>query len=226
MMTSAMIDALLALVARIRVVEQRLSRAEQERIATAFLTKQIHTLGNTLQIVDLASAELMRRELADEDRLVTDLRGAALEARGLLATMIAVARPAPRTSSGAAVAPIVRATIAALASAGVPMGFETTIDDAVASRLAADELEALVLAAALDLATAPQVRFLLRERTIGNRRWLELLRLDDRLGTFELDLASPSLAGVVDQLARVAGGEVTLSPGRSGHELAIALPIA
>jgi hypothetical protein len=215
----------LALVARIRAVEQRLAVAEQERIATALLNDQIHALGNALQIVDLASGELVRHHV-DHDQLLDDLRSGALGARGALAAMVAIARPAPRTGGGAAVAPIVRAAIDALRAVMPAIQLDGTVADTVTTRLAADELDALVLAAALDVATAAHVRFTLGERTIANVRWLELVRHDDRPGAFELDLAPPSLAGVVDKIARLVGGEVSLAPGRDGHELAIALPVA
>ena len=216
---------MISLFARIRLVEQRLAAAEQERVATALLRGSVHTLGNALQIVDLASAELVRREHDDHDRLLSDLRGAAIEARDALGAMVSLARPAPRTARGPAVAPVVRATIEALRAVVPAIDVDIAIDDATATRLAADELDALVLAAALDAATAT-LRFTLGVRTISGVRWLELVRHDDRPGAFVLDLTPPSLVAVVDQIARLVGGEVSLAPGRDGHELAIALPVA
>ena len=210
---TAMLDARLALVDRIRVVERRLAHAEQAHVALEVMRGQAHELGNAVQIVDLASGELVRRPLPPEvAELVRDLRTAAQQATASLAAMVARANPPRPTAAGAPVAAAVRAAV--------------ELADTVASRLAADEVEALVLAAILDAAAAPHVVLELRERAIDGVRWIELVRTDDRPGERALQLEPPALTAFVDELARTAGGEVSLAPGRAGHELAIALPVA
>ncbi len=216
---------MIELFARIRAVEHRLARAEQARVATELVRKHVHTLGNALQIVDLASAELVRRDEDDSDDLVAELRIAAEQARNELAKLVALAHPPPRSSRGVAVAPCVRRAVELVRAAVPAVALDGVLADSVAARLDPDELEALVLAAALDAAAATRIHFTLRERTIAGARWIELVRTDNRAGHVELDVAPPSLAGVVDAIARLAGGEVSLAPGRNGHELAIALPV-
>src|SRR5258706_918127 len=176
---------MIELFARIRAVEHRLARAEQARVATELVRKHVHTVGNALQIVDLASAELVRRDEDDSDQLVAELRKAAEQARGELAKMIALAVPEPRTSRGAAVGPVVRRAVELLRGVA-DVACDCTLADTVASRLAADELEALVLAATLDASDA-RIHFALGERTIAGARWIELVRVDDRDDAFTLD---------------------------------------
>jgi hypothetical protein len=217
-------SALLGIVARIRAVEQRLARDEQARVATELVRKHVHALGNALQIVDLASAELVRRDEDDSDQLVAELRAAATDARGELAKIIGIARPAGRTSRGAPVAPIVRGAVERVGVAVPSLSVELSVElaDGVASRLDHDELEALVFATVLDvvpLDLGAHVHVVVRERTISNARWIELVITDDRR-------SDGALPAFIEDVAHLAGGEVSLSDGRAGHELAIALPVA
>ncbi len=164
--------------------------------------------------------ELFARIRAVEHRLAR-----AEQARNELAKLVGLAHPPPRASRGVAVAPCVRRAVELVRAAVPAVALDGVLADSVAARLDPDELEALVLAAALDAAAATRIHFTLRERTIGGARWIELVRTDNRAGHVDLDVAPPSLAGVVDAIARLAGGEVSLAPGRNGHELAIALPV-
>jgi hypothetical protein len=187
----------------------------------------MHTLGNAVQIVDLASAELARRG-PDPDGLVGDIRGAAIEAHATLGKIVALAQPAPRTAVTAPFASTVRAALDTVRPA---LPIEVAVhDELLAStascRLDADELELLAIAILLDAHTAPAMSLSLRERTIDGAAWFELIRHDTRPGAVSLDteLVPPSLLAVADQLARIGGGELSLAPGRHGHELVVALP--
>jgi hypothetical protein len=241
-MSEAMLRARLALVDRIRVVEHVLARADQSRMALELLGEHAHRLGNSVQIVDLASLELERRRVPEVAELVADVREGATNATAALAAMLALAQPRPRPA-GPPVAPAIAAAIE-LARPAVAAALELRVElgARVACRLAAAEIEALVLAAVLDATAvagpahaaggaaahdpgATRIAFELGERTIDGVRWIELLRVDDRAGEVALDLAPPSFAAVVAALAAAAGGEVSLAPGRGGHELAIALRV-
>jgi hypothetical protein len=104
------------------------------------------------------------------------------------------------------------------------------LDDTVHTLATGDELEAMILAALLDASAATRITVVVRERVIQNKRWVELLRVDDRqhLADGELaDMFEPhSLRHVVASAGKRAGGEVSLAPGRGGVELAIELPVA
>jgi hypothetical protein len=219
--------ARLALIDRIRAVEFRLARAAQGETARAALRDHLHTLGNAVQIVDLASAELAKRG-PDPDGLVGDIRTAAAEAHATLGKIVALAQPAPRAAVTSPFAPTIRAALDVVRPA---LPIEVAVrDELLAStascRLDADELEVLAIAILLDAHAAPALSIALRERTIGGAPWFELIRHDTRPGAVSLDteLVPPSLLAVADQLARLGGGELSLSPGHHGHELVVALP--
>jgi hypothetical protein len=219
--------ARLALIDRIRAVELRLARSAQTAAALEVLREHLHGLGNAIQVVDLASAELAKQTRDDPDGLVGDLRGAAVEAHSRLTKMVELAHPPARKVTGAAFAATVRAAVD-IARPALHRGVDVR-DELLASvtrcRLDADELELLVIAALLEGEAAHKLELVLRERTIGRAPWFELIRCDDRPGTFALDqVAPPSLLAVVDELVKLGGGELSLSPGRDGHELVIALP--
>jgi len=217
--------ARLALIDRIRAVELRLARSARAVAALEVMRDHLHGLGNAVQIVGLASEQLAAQHLDDPDFLIRDLRGAAIEAHSRLLKMLELAQPPVRKTTGAAFASTVRAAVDATRPA---LHHEVDVhDELLASvtrcRLDADELELLVIATLLD-ADAPALELVLRERTVDGKPWLELIRCDDRPGTFTLELAPPSLLAVVDELVKLGGGEVSLAPGRRGHELVIALP--
>jgi hypothetical protein len=221
--------ARLALIDRIRAVEFRLARAAQAEAAREVLREHLHTLGNAVQIVDLASAQLAH-QARDPDGLVGDIRTAATEAHATLAKVVALAQPAPRAAVTSPFAPTVRAALDIVRPA---LPIEVAVHDELlasvaACRLDADELELLAIAILLDAHAAPAVELSLRERVIGGLPWFELIRHDTRPGAVSLDreLVPPSLLAVADQLARLGGGELSLAPGRHGHELVVALPSA
>jgi len=217
----------LALIDRIRAVELRLARAQQSDAALAALRGHLHTLGNAVQIVDLASTELAKHT-PDPDGLIADIREAAQHAHASVTSIAALAQPKPRVPVRAPFASTVRA---ALDVARPALPIEVAVHDELlasiaACRLDADELELLTIAILLDAHAAPALSLSLRERVIEGAVWFELIRHDTRPGAVSLDseLVPPSLLAVADQLARLGGGELSLSPGRSGHELVVALP--
>jgi len=213
-----MLAARLAIVERIHAVELRLARIEQARLALELLGGQAHQLGNAIQIVDLASLELERRQVPDAAELVGDIRTATTAALSSLRAIVGLARPASRVA-GPPVAPVIRAAIAearqAVASA---VEVRVELDDTVTSLLARDELEALALASVLDAADAARIEIVLRERLIEGARWIELVRTDDRA-------SATTFAAVIGELAKVGDGEASIAPGRTGPELAVALPV-
>src|SRR3954469_18810376 len=88
--------ARLALIDRIRAVELRLARSAQVATAIEVLGAHLHGLGNAIQIVDLASAQLAKQPHHDPDNLVGDLRAAATEAHDRLLKMVELAHPPAR----------------------------------------------------------------------------------------------------------------------------------
>lgn len=219
--------ARLALIDRIRAVEFRLARAAQAEVARVALRDHLHTLGNAVQVIDLASEELAK-QAPDPDGLVADIRTGAITAHTTLGKIVALAQPAPRAAASTPFAPTVRAALDVVRPA---LPIEVAVhDELVAStaacRLDADELELLVIAILLDADASHTLALSMRERVIAGKPWFELIRHDTRPGAFSLDseLVPPSLLVVADLLARLGGGELSLAPGRHGHELVVALP--
>lgn len=230
--TAGMLEARLGLIDRIRRVEYTLARDEQVRIAGVLMHGRAHELGNMVQIVKLTALELARRASSDEIKeLVTDMSEAAENATTILADMVRAARSQDRASVGPAVAQIVRAAVD-LARPALASSIELRVELAenVVTFATSEELEALVLCALLDAQQAVSITIVVRERTLQGKRWLELLRLDDRHHLPDGELAHMfephSYLHVVAGVAKQAGGEVSLSPGRSGLELAVEMPIA
>lgn len=240
--TAGMLETRLRLVERIRRVAHALAREEQAKVATALLKGRSHDLGNAIQIVKLSALELERRakDRADLVELTADMRQAAEQATAVLADMLAAARPAERKVAGAPVAPTLRAAVelAREAYAGI-IELRDELDDTVRTLSTGEELEGMMFAALVDAmmpaeappaAGATRITVVLRERTIERKRWLEVLRIDDRKPVGDVELAHAfepaSLLHVVASAAKQAGGEVSLAPGRGGLELAIALPVA
>jgi hypothetical protein len=214
----------LALIERLRAAEHKLTEADRSRTA-ALIGTHVHALGNAIQVVELASLELARRAGDDAPSQLVDLRGASVKASAALAGMLAVTAIARRVAMGPQVAPAVRAAVElARPAIAAPIEVELELIDGAQSRLDADELEAIVLAFALDVADAPRLAFMLRERTIERDRWIELVRIDPH-GALALDVAPPSWLAIVAQLAKLVGGELTLSAGRRGRELVLAWPL-
>jgi signal transduction histidine kinase len=233
--TAAMLETRLALIDRIRRVEHSLARDEQAHEAARLLRGRMHDLGNAIQIVRLASIEIEKRGTAGLGDLVRDLRNAAEQAASALGNLIAASKPVVPTEAGAAIAPVVRAAAElARPSVGAPIDVRIELADLVRTSATADELEAIVLAAVLDASNATKIWLELRVRAIEGKPWIELLRIDDRRTISDVDLAhafepfvgpGPGLH-LVRALAERVGGEVSLSAGRVGPELVVALPVA
>jgi hypothetical protein len=230
--TAGMLEARLRLIDRIRRVEHSLARDEQAKIAAALMRGRSHDLGNHIQIVKLTAHELERRASDRPDflELITDMRHSAEQASALLAEMVAATHPLDRVECGPVVTNVVRAAVEQ-GRAAVPGSLELRIDldDTVHTFANAEELEAMVLAAILDAASSTRMTIVVRERMIQGRRWVEILRVDDRQQFGDGELAHMfephSLLHVVVGAAKLAGGEASLSPGRGGLELAIELPV-
>lgn len=212
------VAARLALVERLRPLERAVARDAFTRKAAELLRGRTHELGNHLQIVRLASLELEKRGAGpDAAEFITDLRAAAEQATTILLELLAAARPEERNAWGPPVAPLVRAAVE-LARPAVPGGvdFSCELPDDARSLCTADELEGLVLAALLD---TPRAKVVLRARTIAGKPWLQLLCIGARADRVHYE-------ELVEGLATQSGGEVSVSPGREGTELAIELPVA
>jgi hypothetical protein len=238
--TAGMLEARLGLLERVHRVEFALAREEQARVATALMRGRSHDLGNMVQIVKLSAAELARRVPSnapsnappgDVAELVADMTDAADKASRILGEMYEATRATDRTLIGPPVAQILRGAID-LARPAVASTIELRIElaDDVATWATGEELEALVLAAVLDAHQANRITLLLRERTLQGKRWVELIRFDDRHPLHDGELAHMfephSLLHVVAGVSKQADGEVSLSPGRTGLELAVELPVA
>lgn len=238
-----MLEARLNLIERIRKVEHALAHAEQARVAASLMRGRAHDLGNAVQIVKLSSLELQRRlrELSrtDLDELITDMHTASDHATRVLADMIDATHPLDRAALGTnerlpVLGPVVSHTIRAAVEAARPaflghLELRIELDDTVHTRANSEELEAIVIAATLDAISATRITFILRERLIQSKRWVELLRIDDRQvhdGDYAEMFDTCSLLRVVSGCAKAAGGEVSLSPGRGGLELAVEMPVA
>jgi hypothetical protein len=213
-----------ALIERIHAVELALTREQHAISAAELMRSRSHELGNQVQIVRLASIELERRATPEQAELIADMRLAADQAGIVLADMVNAARPPERNIVGPAFAPALRAAIERASSAVKPqIELRSELGDAVHTRASDEEIEAIVFAALLDGETADKITFALRERQISGKRWVELLRFDDR------GVAEPEPGRFVrflEAAVRPGGGEASLSAGRNGLELAIAFPIA
>lgn len=229
--TAGMLEARLGLIERIRKVEHALARSEQARVAQAVLRGKSHDLGNAIQIVKLTAVELQRR-LSDEDtkQLIVDMNASADDATRILAEMVNLARPPDRRIMGAIASHTIRAAVELARPALVtPIDLRIDLDDTVHTYCSAQELEAIVLASALDAIGATRMTYVLRERLIQNKRWVELMRVDDRQlhdGDYAHMFEDCSLLRVVSGAAKEGGGEASLSPGRAGLELVVELPVA
>ena len=207
----------LALIERLRPLEREAARAAFERKAIELLRGRSHDLGNHVQIVRLASLELEKRCAGpDVAELIGDLRASAEQATTILHDLLAAARPTERTEPGPPVATHVRAGADA-ARPAVAGGVDVAIElpDDVRTLCTGDELEAIVIGALLDM---PRARVQLRTRTIGGKPWVQLLCIGARHDRVEYE-------GFVEAIATQAGGEVSVSPGRDGTELAVELPV-
>jgi nitrogen-specific signal transduction histidine kinase len=239
--TPSMLEARLELLDRIRKVEHAIAHAEQASTATALMRGRAHDLGNAIQIVKLSSLELSHRvaELNRPDivELIADMQAEADKATTVLANMIDATRNADRIQYGPVISHAIRAAIETARPAFLtPIELRIDLDDTVHTYCSAEEIEAIVFASALEAAGSPRsstgatrMTFSIRERVIQSKRWVELLRIDDRQvhdGDYAHMFEAGSLLKVVAQCAKAAGGEASIAPGRSGLELAVELPVA
>lgn len=242
--TPSMLEARLELLERIRKVEHAIAHAEQANTAAGLMRGRAHDLGNAIQVVKLTSLELSHRiaELNRPDigELITDMNAEADRATSVLAAMIDSTRNPDRMQAGPVLSHAIRAAIDAARPAFLtPIELRIDLDDTVHTYCSADEIEAIVFASAIEAAGSPRrdgamagpsrMTFAIRERVIQNKRWVELLRIDDRQvhdGDYAHMFEAGSLLKVVADCAKAAGGEASIAPGRGGLELAVELPVA
>jgi len=232
--TAGMLQARLGLIDRVRRVEHVLARGEQARIAAQLMRGFSHELGNQVQIVKLSALELARRVAdtkADIAELIADMTGGPETRRTILMQMFAAASGNDgRSIVGPPIGNAVRAGVELVRPALTSqIDLRIDLDESVQTYAPADELEALMIAALLDAGAAERITLVLRERMIQNKRWVELLRIDDRHHLADGDYAQMvephSLLHIVAGVAKLAGGDASLAPGRSGLELAIEMPV-
>ena len=213
----------LALIQRIHEVEVVLARDQHAATAAQLMRGRSHELGNQVQVLKLASMEIERRATAEQAELIRDMRTAADQAAIVLDDMMAATRPPERTTIGPAFAPTVRLSIEAARGAITSVvEVRSELGDAPVTRATAEELSAIMFASLLDAEDAKSITFMLRERQINKKPWVELLRFDSRDGA---DAESSRYLHFLEAAVRPGGGEASLSPGRHGLELAIAFPI-
>jgi len=209
----------LALAQRQRRFEWLLACDEQQRTANALVAGRTHDLLNLVQIVDLASQELVRRTEPAAREFVDDIRRAAEDAKVSLRVLMALARPEPRHLH-APVGPAIAAAIESLRDLAM-LNLHLTITPDLATRCSADELEHLVLGLALDVLDHP-FELVVRERTIQGRRWIEIVR-----GTTVVPDGERFELHVVEAIVRRGDGELATSERRGGGlEVVVALPVA
>lgn len=213
----------LTLIERIHTVELSLAELQHTAAAAQLMRGRSHELGNQVQILKLAATELERRATPEQAELFADLRAAADQANLVLSDMMAAARPPQRTTTGPAFGPTVRAAIEqgrGVIAAEVELRSE--LRDDAATHATDEEIAAIIYAALLDAEDAKSITFLLRERTITKKPWVELLRFDTREG---IEPDASRYLHFFDNAVKPGNGEASLSPGRHGLELAIAFPI-
>ena len=213
-------DPVLAIVQRQRRFEWELARDEQTRAAAKMVAGKTHDLLNLIQIVELASYELERRCDATGKEFVADLVRAAGDAKTSLMAMMEVARPDHAKVKGPPVGAAVTRAVDALRPS-VPLALHLAIAPDTCSELTEAQLEALVTGVALDALSASRIELFVRDRQIGERAWIEIVRGADIEATEELgfDLRA------VEAIAKKGGGELASSDRRGGGtELVVAVP--
>lgn len=233
--TAPMLEHRLDLIDRLRRVELSLERDEQAREAQRLLRGRSHDLGNSVQILRLASIEIEKRGAPNIADLVTDMRNAAEHATTVLADLIAAAKAQPERGPAAALAPAVRAAVElATPALAAPTDLRVELADSAMTTATAEEVEAIVIASLLEASPATKIGLHVRARAIEGKPWFELIRFDDRQTVADADFsraferfASPGPGlHLVRCLAERAGGDATLTTGRNGLELVVALPVA
>lgn len=212
-------DARLALAQKQRRFEWELARAEQTRVAGKLVAGKTHDMLNVVQIVQLASAELAKRCGESGKEFIDDLVRAAKDAQGQLSELMAIARPDAARVRGAPVGAVVTRVLDEIRTA-VEVDLHLAVSADTATALTAEQLEHLVIGLALDAADAPRIELFVRDRTIDNRAWVEIVRGAEVTAdgdSFELR--------AVELLTKLGGGELASSERRGGGtELVVALP--
>lgn len=212
-------EARLALAQKQRRFEWELAREEQTRTAAKLVAGKTHDMMNLVQIVQLASAELLKHCGDGGKEFVEDLTRAAKDAQASLHSLMEIARPEVVVTRGPAVGATVTRVLGEIRTA-VEVDLHLAVDAETATALSAQQLEHLVIGLALDAADAPRIELFVRDRAIDGKDWVEIVRgAHAPEGGDHFDLRS------VEQLARAAGGELASSERRGGGtELVVALP--
>ncbi len=217
------IEALAALRAWQRAFEWDLARLHHGRAtALELVRRHSHDLFDHIQIVELASLELDRRtEGTPAHELVADVAAAGTALKHVVQRLIASATaPAEPPTDVAIAGEVVAAAIARAAPAITPPIALELASPAARVACSAEELEHLVVGLLVEAAAARTIALLVRERTIEDVAWLELVRTTEVLSPDADELR------IVDAIAARAGGEVSRSEVRGGEELVVALPCA
>jgi hypothetical protein len=221
----------LALVERQRRFEWQLARQVQTQVAARFVAGKTHDMLNLIQIVELASLELLRRCNPDAEEFITDLRKAADDAKLQLRELMAVARPEELVVPGAHVGAAITAAVETVrAASNIAVDLHLAVDPEVATRCSEEELAHIIYGLTLDAATTEAevagtpgpIELFVRERTIDRQPWLEIVRgARVELAGEHFDLQA------VEAIAAKNGGELASSERRGGGtELVVALPVA
>jgi hypothetical protein len=145
----------LALVERQRRFEWQLAREVQTQAAARFVAGKTHDLLNLVQIVQLASLELVRRCNPEAEEFITDLRKAAEDAQHQLRELMALARPEEIVEPGAHVGAAITAAVETVRAAStIEVDLHLAVAPEVATRCSAEELAHLIYGLTLDAATA------------------------------------------------------------------------
>lgn len=209
------------LIERQRRFEWELARDEQTRVAARLVAGKTHDLLNLIQIVKLASAELAKRCDATGQEFVADLTRAAGDAESSLKSLLHVAGRDHAPVRGAPVGATITRIVDDVRPA-IPITLHLAIGPDTATALTDEELAHLVLGIALDAAAAPMIELFIRDRSIDDVPWVEIVR--------GADLPVPESGSsfdlrAVETLVARGGGELSQSERRGGgSELVIALP--
>ena len=221
----------LALVERQRRFEWQLARQVQTQVAARFVAGKTHDLLNLVQIVELASLELLRRCNPDAEEFIADLRKAADDAKVQMRELMAVARPEEIIVPGAHVGAAITAAVETVRAAStIAVDLHLAVGPEVATQCSEEELAHVIYGLTLDAATAEaeaspeapgSIELFVRERTIGGKPWLEIVRgARGELDGEHFDLQAGAAIAVKN------GGELAHSERRGGGtELVVALPV-
>lgn len=211
------------LIERQRRFEWDLARTEQTRAAGQLVAGKTHDLLNLVQIVRLATSELEKRCDPTGREFLDDLARASLDAEASLKQLMIVARPELVVAVGAPVGAAITAAVDELRPA-IAIDLTLALAPETTSALSERELLHLVIALALDAASAPRIELHVRERSIEGVQWIELVRGADT-PPFPASGPLPFDLRAVEVLVEHAGGELSSSERRGGgSELVVALP--